>query len=68
MEDVEGVNNVQLEVSSAGGLFPFPLLKLSGEDLAQLAELSHYSSRAILDLIEATGDGSRSRGGLLLSS
>jgi hypothetical protein len=45
-----------------------PLLKLSGEDLAPLAELSHYSSRAIHNLIEATGDGSRSRGGVFLSS
>jgi selenophosphate synthetase-related protein len=41
------------------------LLKLSGEDLAPLAEQSHYSSRAIHDLGEASGDASR--GGLLSS-
>jgi hypothetical protein len=50
--------------AQAASFLSHPLLKLSGEDLAQLAELSHYSSRAMQDLCEATGDGSR--GGLVL--
>ncbi len=51
--------------AQAASLLSRLLLKLNGEDLAPLAEQSHYSSRAMHDLDEASGDGSR--GGLLAS-